>query len=95
MGVKREKEPLIGMVPVKRLFDRSLHSTCKEGRISCYLCQLKLSERKRGEGGGLNNHNKRTDQLGTHRTCSERIVVKDTGIFPVKVLLLSLLSLQR
>ena len=34
IGVNNEKEPLMGISPVKRLFDRSLHSTWKEDNVT-------------------------------------------------------------
>ena len=34
IGVNNEKEPLMGISPVKLLFDRSLHSTWKEDNVT-------------------------------------------------------------
>ena len=34
IGVNNEKEPFMGISPVKRLFDRSLHSTWKEDNVT-------------------------------------------------------------
>lgn len=38
IGVNNEKEPLVGMTPVSRLFDRSLYATRKEDKL--HFCNI-------------------------------------------------------
>jgi hypothetical protein len=73
IGVNSEKEPLVGMFPVRRLFDRSLYATRKEDKLHfyTYLIMKKIS-----------------NQDNTHRTWSEPTLVKTIGISPDKLLLL-------
>jgi len=74
MGVKYEKEPLVGIFPVKLFFDKSLDSmTMCQVTYKIAHCQYSNVSRHRSK---------------THRTCSLSRLVRPIGIFPDKLLLL-------
>jgi hypothetical protein len=84
IGVNSEKEPLVGMFPVRRLFDRSLYATRKEDKL--HFCNTLMMRKLK-----FNTYlimKKISNQDNTHRTWSEPTLVKTIGISPDKLLLL-------
>jgi len=82
MGVNSEKEPLSGTTPERRLLDKSLHF-----KVNIENKTLALHK-------NIVKINKPHGKLA-HSTCRAVTLVSDMGMGPVRLLLLSRLSLDK
>ena len=89
MGVNIEKDPLTGIAPVRLLFDRSLNKKYDDLQYCNTILPGELRKQKQLDFFPIKH------QLGTHRISSDDTVVRDIGMVPIKMLLLSRLNPSR